>query len=163
MMEALVALCAIAIDRVTKLWCVRSLMHLPGQRMPVLPGVVEFRYVENTGAAFSVLSDHTWILIVVSAVAIVGLTGYLIKFGHTQSVLIRICLACIIGGAIGNLIDRLWYGYVIDFINPTFIRFAVFNVADIFVTCGAILLVFAVLLAKQPNKETKESIKNHGE
>ena len=89
----------------------------------------------------------------VTALIIAGLIFYLVKYGRTESLLVRILLSLIIGGALGNFIDRIVYGFVIDFINPTFIRFAVFNVADIFVTCGAILLVFAVLFLRPSKKQ----------
>ena len=117
-------------------------------QMDVIPGIVDFRYVENRGAAFSMLSGKVWLLTVVTALIIIGLIFYLVKFGSGELLITRICMAAIIGGALGNLYDRIMYGFVVDFINPTFMKFAVFNVADIFVTCGTILLVFAMLFFK---------------
>ena len=153
MLEILLAGGAIILDRISKLWCLGSLKQMPGMKMDVIPGIVEFRYVENRGAAFSILSGRTGLLTVVTALIIAGLIFYLVKYGRTESLLVRILLSLIIGGALGNFIDRIVYGFVIDFINPTFIRFAVFNVADIFVTCGAILLVFAVLFLRPSKKQ----------
>ena len=147
MLEALIVVISVAVDRITKLWSMHTLKAMPGGRMDFLPGVLELRYVENTGMAFSMFSNHTWILAVLSFVASVALGYYLLRYGHTQTLAVRLILALILGGAIGNLIDRVFYGYVVDFLNPVFVRFAVFNVADICLTCGLILLVFVLLLS----------------
>ncbi len=149
MLEAIIAIAAVVLDRLSKMWAVGSLSHMPGQHMDVLPGVFEFRYVQNEGMAFSLLEGKTWLFIVITVLIVACLLGYLVKYRAVESVWTRIAIASIIGGALGNLIDRLLYGYVIDFINPTFMRFAVFNVADIFVTCGAILFIFALLILPQ--------------
>ena len=145
MLETIIVLAAVALDRVTKLWASHTLTAMPFQRMTVIPGFVEFAYVENTGAAFSILEGKTWFFILVST-AVIGFLGYyLIRYRAEESLLVRITVACIIGGAIGNLFDRILHGYVVDFINPLFVRFAVFNVADIFVTCGTILFITLLL------------------
>lgn len=157
MLEAIIAIVAIVLDRLSKMWAVGSLSHMPGQHMDVLPGVFEFRYVQNEGMAFSLLEGKTWLFIVVTILIIACLLGYLIKYRAVESIWTRIAIASIIGGAIGNLIDRLLYGYVIDFINPTFIRFAVFNIADIFVTCGAILFVFSLLILPRFSHKKEQS------
>lgn len=157
MLEAIIAIVAIVLDRLSKMWAVGSLSHMPGQHMDVLPGVFEFRYVQNEGMAFSLLEGKTWLFIVVTILIIACLLGYLIKYRAAESIWTRIAIASIIGGAIGNLIDRLLYGYVIDFINPTFIRFAVFNIADIFVTCGAILFVFSLLILPRFSHKKEQS------
>lgn len=101
--------------------------------------------MENKGAAFSLFWGKTWFFILVSVVVIALLTFYLIRYRSQESIWLRIAIASILGGAIGNLIDRILYGYVVDMINPLFVRFAVFNVADIFVTCGTILFVFLLI------------------
>ena len=94
----------------------------------------------------------TWLFILLTVLIVAFLIGYLIKYRATEGLWARIAIASIIGGAIGNLIDRILYGYVIDFLRPTFIRFAVFNVADIFVTCGAILFIFILLVFPKEKK-----------
>lgn len=157
MLEAIIAIAAVVLDRLSKMWAVGSLSHMPGQHMDVLPGVFEFRYVQNEGMAFSLLEGKTWLFIVITILIVACLLGYLIKYRAVESIWTRIAIASIIGGAIGNLIDRLLYGYVIDFINPTFMRFAVFNIADIFVTCGAILFIFALLIFPQFHKKKEHT------
>jgi len=152
LLEIILVLAVVGLDRITKLWAVGSLMKMPGSRMSVIPGVVEFKYVENTGASFSMLSDHTWLLTLVSFAMVLLISFCIIKYHGQLSILERIGLASVLGGALGNLIDRALYGYVVDFINPLFINFAVFNIADIFITCGAILLVFLFLLGDKLKK-----------
>ena len=158
MIEGITIAVAILLDRLTKFWARAVLMQRPGMQMNFIPGVVEFRYVENTGAAFSVFENKTWFLTILSMLIIAALIFFLVRYGGGETMAVRICTAAIIGGAVGNLIDRLFYGFVVDFLNPTFIHFAVFNVADMFVTCGAILLVFFFLFLKPKPTKVEEEI-----
>lgn len=101
-------------------------------------------YVENTGAAFGSFSSNTVILsVVTAAVVIVGLI-YLLR-GKIKNKLAYWCITVIISGGIGNLIDRIFRGFVVDYIEPLFVNFAVFNFADILVTCGAIILIIYLI------------------
>jgi len=107
--------------------------------MPFLPGVLDLAYVQNTGAAFSILTDHTWILALVSAAASAALCALLVAW-HKTSPLGALLAAVVLAGAVGNLIDRVFFGYVVDMFRTVFMDFPVFNVADIYVTCGGIAL-----------------------
>lgn len=135
MLYALLAAVLVAADQVVK-YLVRANIPL-GTSVPFLPGLVELTYVQNTGAAFSIFSDHTWVLTVVSAVVAVAIAAALVRgvvrhpFGVTT-------LTVVFAGAVGNLIDRALFGFVTDMFNFQFMRFAVFNVADICVVCGGI-------------------------
>lgn len=103
-------------------------------------GLVQFRYVENTGAAFSSFSDSTTMLSVFTVIVIiVGLVVLMTK--KLKPLFVNICLLLILSGGIGNVIDRIRLGYVVDFIEPLFIDFAVFNFADCCITVGAIMLI----------------------
>ncbi len=103
-------------------------------------GLFQFRYVENTGAAFSSFSDNTSLLSVFTvAVVIIGL--FVVLTRKLKSNFINICLVLILSGGIGNVIDRIRLGYVVDFIEPLFIDFAVFNFADCCITVGAFLII----------------------
>ncbi len=105
-------------------------------------GVVEFRYAENTGVAFSMFSGGRWFFIVLTAVVSVGCLVYMYKSKTAQNNLwLFWSLGVIVSGAIGNLIDRVLLGYVVDFINPLFVKFAVFNIADSAVTLGTVSLM----------------------
>ena len=134
---------AIALDQLTK-WLTVTYMEYR-ETIPLWQDVFHFTHERNEGAAFGMLSDHRWVFMVVSTVAIIGLLIYLFRF-PPKSRFVRIALAMIVGGGIGNMIDRIALGYVIDFIDFTLINFAVFNVADSFVTVGAFMIIGYLLL-----------------
>ena len=134
---------AIIADQVTKQLVINFLDR--NESFDVIPGVFRFTYVENRGAAFGMLDDHRWVFMLTSTVMIIGLLAYL-YLGHAENKLYAISIAMIISGGIGNMIDRIALGYVVDFIDFRLINFAVFNGADSFVCVGAGLLVLALIL-----------------
>ena len=111
----------------------------------IIPDVFRFTYVENRGAAFGSFDESRWVFMIASTVLIIGLAIYLFKF-RPQSKLACVSMSMIIGGGIGNMIDRIRLGYVIDFIDFRLIDFAVFNGADSFVCVGAGILILALIL-----------------
>ena len=128
----------ICADQLTK-WL--AVIYLQGEpSFPLWKDVLHFTYATNEGAAFGMLSNQRWVFMLFSSIAIIALLVYLFYF-RPKSKYVKITLAMIIGGGIGNMIDRCWLGYVIDFIDFTLIDFAVFNVADSFVTVGAFMLM----------------------
>ena len=131
----------VAVDQVVK-YLVRTYIPLYAS-VPFLPGM-DLTYVQNTGAAFSLLSEHTWVLTLLSAVVSVGLVVAMAKriLPHWSGML---SLALLLGGAVGNLIDRALQGYVVDMFNVLFMNFAVFNVADICVVVGGFAAVIYYL------------------
>ena len=137
-LSVIVILAVIAADIATKYAVALNLAE--GEAVDVLPGVVELTHTHNSGAAFSMLADHPWVFIVFSTVAIIGILAYLFV-KRPESRLMSVSLALIAGGGIGNMIERLAHGYVTDFINPTFVDFAVFNTADSCITVGCLLLI----------------------
>ena len=106
----------------------------------IIPGLFDFVYVKNTGAALSILSGNTVFLSVISVLFCIGVLAYwfIKKPAHP---LIKTSLTLLFAGALGNAIDRIFYGYVVDFISTAFMNFPVFNVADIAITIGAALLM----------------------
>ena len=132
----------VLMDQISKLWAERTL--LTGGGMPLIAGVVGFRYAENTGAAFSALSGSTALLSVVSLAICAAVAVYLLRHPEADW-LTKLSLSLILAGGAGNLIDRIARGYVIDFIELLFMKFAIFNWADICVTAGAALLFIALL------------------
>lgn len=136
------AIIIVAVDQWVKSW-VRGNFSL-GETKAFLPNLVELTYVQNTGAAFSMLSEHTWLLTVVSAVAALVILVVLYRRTLPHAVG-NIALAMVFGGAVGNLIDRACLGFVVDMFSLEFINFAVFNVADIGVTVGGVLLCIYIL------------------
>lgn len=132
----LLAAVLVAADQMVKLW-VRSSMAL-GETRPFIPHFIELYHLQNTGGAFSLLAGQTWILTVLSAVATVALVVCLWGDYVTTNRFSRLCVTCVLAGAAGNLIDRAVFGKVTDMFNFTFIRFGVFNVADMWVVGGVI-------------------------
>ena len=131
----LLTLVLVAADQLVK-YLVRANIPL-GTSLPFLPGIMELTYWQNTGAAFSLFSEHTWVLTLISAVVSLVILGVLVKrvVAHPFGVA---SLSVVLAGAVGNLIDRVAFGYVTDMFNFQFMRFAVFNVADVCVVCGGI-------------------------
>ena len=151
MLYALLAAALVALDQLVK-FLVRSNIGL-GESVPFLPHVLQFTYVQYTGAAFSLLEEHTWVLTLISLGASILLAVLLFKkvFPHPFAMT---CLSVVLAGAVGNLIDRAFLGYVTDMFQTLFINFAVFNVADICVVCGGI--AFCVYYLLFHGKEDKD-------
>ena len=141
----------IALDRITKALTVSFLK--PVGSFPIIQDVIHFTYATNDGCAFGMLDNAPWIFNTVSIVTVVFVSLYL-YLGHSQNRLYSISLSMIAAGGIGNLIDRLSLGYVVDFIDVTIINFAIFNVADCLVCIGAGLVMLALIL--DIIKEAKE-------
>ncbi|MBO7219372.1 MAG: signal peptidase II [Clostridia bacterium] len=140
----------IALDLVTKVLAASNLnMH----SITLIPNLIDFIYTENTGAAFGMLSNNTWFLIGFTAVFIVAFVLFDI-FNHSKNWFYRIGYVLVLAGAIGNLVDRIMFGFVRDFIAISFFPF-IFNVADIFVTVGTVLLMIYVVFYMF-NADTKE-------
>ena len=138
----------IAADQFSKFFIVRNFAL--GQKMTIIPGFFQLTNVRNTGAGFSILTDQTAFLSAVSAIAVIALL-YLLRKENNKY--IRIAYLMIISGALGNLIDRIRLGYVVDFLDFVIFGydFPVFNVADSFITVGCILLILLNL------KETRHA------
>ena len=152
-----IVLC-VAADQILKWWIVNNLALY--ESMPLLPGIVELKYIQNTGGGFSILTDHTWLLTALTVVLIAIIAWVLVKkvFTHPFAVW---TLVLIIGGGLGNLVDRIRLGYVVDMFNFQFIKYPVFNIADILVVCGAIgfavyYLMFHDRLTKKETGKTEE-------
>ena len=135
MLYFVLAAALVAVDQLVKL-LVSSNIPLGGS-VPFLPHIMDLTYVQNTGCAFSMLENHTWLLTLISAVMTVVLAIAIIK-GFFKHALGKVTLSLVLAGAVGNLIDRALYGYVIDMFRTLFMDFAVFNVADICVVVGGI-------------------------
>ncbi len=144
---------AIVLDQLTKYLTVFYLK--PIDTLPLIEDVLHLTYVENPGAAFGMMKDSRWIFMTVSTVAIVGILAYLFIKRPTSRIEC-LSLAFIVGGGIGNMIDRFLLGYVIDMIDFRLINFAVFNVADSFVCVGAgimmVWLLYSIVLEVRAEK-----------
>ena len=134
----------IYLDQITKRLAVELLK--PIHDFPLIEGVFHLTYSENRGAAFGILSNDRWVFMTFSTVMILALCVYLFYPKKQTGRLFSLAIAIIVAGGIGNMIDRVSLGYVVDFFYFKLINFAIFNVADVFVCVGAGLLVLAVLL-----------------
>lgn len=143
----------VVFDQAVKGWAAAVLQYAPNQVKTFIPGFMNLRYMENTGAAFSLFANATWILGLVSAILAAIIILFLWRGRRSGSWLFQIALSFIAGGALGNVIDRFRLGYVVDMLEFDFVQFAVFNVADSFVCIGALLFAIYVLIA--PNRVRK--------
>lgn len=140
---ALFAAGVVVADQLTKYLTLANIAL--GDHVAFLPGVVRFTYLQNTGAAFSSFEGQQWLF----ALIFVVFTGLILweffKKPLPFTKLERWCIAAIYGGGLGNMIDRLRFGYVVDMIETEFMDFPVFNVADCFITCGCIAMMVSLL------------------
>ena len=128
----------VAIDQFIKLLVIEHLE--PIGSLPLIDGFIQLNYAENTGAAFGSFSGKTSLLSIFTFVIIVvGIIYLLIKKRKVD--VEYVCITLIIAGGLGNLVDRVFRGFVVDYIEPLFMDFAIFNFADILVTCSCIALV----------------------
>lgn len=149
----IIALILLVVDQLVKL-IIKSSLHLH-QELIVIKNFFSIHYLQNKGAAFSILQDKTLLLIII-AILYVAIMVYYIKketFGNLSS----IAIGLILGGIFGNLIDRIIYSEVIDYLSFSFFgyNFPVFNIADIGITVGAFLLIIHYILEEK--KKDKES------
>ena len=136
MLYGIIVVVVVVLDQATKA-AVRHLLDV-GESAGFIPGVLDLKLVENTGAAFS-LGRGAGPLFIAVAIAILA-AGWVFVWKRTDAPLsLAISIACVAGGGVGNMIDRMVMGYVTDFLATTFVSFPVFNVADMFVTCGVII------------------------
>ena len=145
-----IALC-VAADQAVKLYVVSHLALY--ETAPLLPGVVELFYIQNTGGGFSILTNHTQLLTILTAAVMAVIAFLLVKkvFPHPLAMW---TLTLILGGGLGNLADRVRLGYVVDMFNFQFMNYPVFNVADILVVCGVIgFAVYYMFLYGRQQKE----------
>ncbi len=141
----------VAIDQLIKLLVIEYLE--PISSLPLIDGIIRLKYAENTGAAFGSFSGKTSLLSVFTFVIIIaGIVYLMVKKRKFDVEYLFITL--IISGGLGNLIDRVFRGYVVDYIEPLFIDFAIFNFADILVTCGCIAL--AIWMIYDVYRESKK-------
>ena len=134
--------CAVIIflvDRITKLYVMYNLPQ--GKSLPQLGGMFDFTYIQNSGAAFSIMSGKSIILIIISIVIIIAICIYYLS-NRLTTIALTAASSLIIGGAAGNLCDRLLYGRVIDFIDFRF--WPIFNIADMAICAGACIFVFLI-------------------
>ena len=149
----------VGIDQLIKYFIIEYLK--PIGVFELIEGFIRLRYVENTGAVFGSFSSHTAVLTVVSIILLI-VTVYFLVSQKNKSKLVSLTLLLMIAGGIGNIIDRIRLHFVVDYIEPTFIDFAVFNFADCLITVGAfVLMIYLVIDIVKDEKTKKEKISSN--
>lgn len=150
----IVVVLSVVLDQLSKYLAVTYLTQI--DTFPVIENVLHFTYVENRGAAFGMLSGHRWVFMVASIVGIIALAVWL-AVSKTKNRWMQCAIALVIGGGIGNMIDRVRLEYVIDFIDCRFINFYVFNIADSCVCVGCAMVVLAVIIDEVKEKKKRKA------
>ena len=144
MLAAIIAVAAVILDQITKYFVVRGIELY--ETKPFIPGVMSLYHTRNTGAAFSMLSSAPWLVSALSVALIIAVMAVLIT-DRKMDKWTRLGLWLVVAGGLGNVYDRLAYGFVVDMIEVLFMDFAIFNVADICVCCGAFLAAAAMIFS----------------
>lgn len=151
-LEVLVGVLILALDLITK---ALTEANIPlGQSVVVIDGILNFTYVRNTGAAFSILDNQMTLFYIITPIAVGVLLFYLVKH-HKESMFQNFAIVVTLAGILGNFYDRVVFQYVRDMIEVTFISFPVWNVADMALCVGVGMIVLALIL--ELIKETKEN------
>ncbi len=134
----------ILLDQGTKFWALASLK--PIHNVTLMEGFMDLTFVENRGVAFGMFSGQRWFILLLTGIIAVGLIWFYKAMPKKKEYFpLRVSLVMVLSGAIGNIIDRLFRGYVVDFFEFTFFEWPVFNVADIYVVVGVTLLALMIL------------------
>ena len=146
----------VGVDQLIKYFVIEYLK--PIGVFELLEGFIRLRYVENTGAVFGSFASHTAVLTVVSIILLI-VTVYFLLSQKNKSKLVSFTLLLMIAGGIGNIIDRIRLHFVVDYIEPTFIDFAVFNFADCLITVGAfVLMIYLIIDIVKEEKQKKSEV-----
>ena len=151
----IIVVAIIAADQITKVM-VRNNIAL-GERIPVISDWMNFTYIRNEGAAFSMFSGNVLVTVVLTSLLLVFCLAFVIHEVKAHETFLAICMTCVLGGGLSNMYDRIHFGYVTDMISCG--SFAIFNVADMFVTCGCFLAVFYLLFTLKDEKNAENSKK----
>lgn len=152
----IVAVLLVGLDQVTKYLALMQLK--PVGSVTFVEGFMDFTFVENRGVAFGMFSGQKWFILLLTGIIVAVMVYYFVRLPHSrQYQWVRGAMVLVLAGAVGNMIDRIFRGYVVDFFEFTFFDWPVFNVADIYVVVGVILLAILILFViKEEPKEKKE-------
>lgn len=150
----LLAIALVALDQLTK-WAVSTYMVI-GETIPVIQNILHLTSHRNRGAAFGILQDQRWFFIVITTVVVIGIAVYIRRIYRDQR-LLSYGLSLVLGGALGNFIDRAVSGEVVDMFELGFIDFPIFNAADCFIVVGAIIIFLHALLDGKRERAGKQA------
>ncbi|WP_352399232.1 signal peptidase II [Anaerotignum sp.] len=156
LIPAIAAAILIGLDQATKLLALANLK--PIGSMALIDGFMDLTFVENRGVAFGMFSGQRWFILLLTGLITAALVYFYLNLPKTKEYkYVRMAMVLIFAGAIGNMIDRIFRGYVVDFFEFTFFNWPVFNVADIYVVIGVAVLAFLIMFViKDPEEEKKK-------
>ncbi len=157
MLAAIIVVFAIIADQLTKYLVVQNIDYK--DTVDFIPNIMSFYHTRNTGGGFSMLDGGGWerVLLISLSIGAMGLVVYILAKFYKRSRLLNISLAMVLGGAIGNMIDRFRLEYVVDFLHTEFMDFPTFNIADCFITIGAaLMLIYVLFVDPKIEKRIKE-------
>lgn len=158
MLQIIIIVLAVAADQLTKYFLVPLIPD--GGSITVIPGVFNLSYTSNPGASFGILPGFQIFFIIVTVIVVAAGGVYMVRTRRKQSLFLKICLSLIIGGAIGNFIDRVFIGQVRDFLDFSQIHFPwIFNIADACLVVGAIMLGLYVVFFYKPKGKAGDAEK----
>lgn len=146
MMYILIIITGLILDRLSKIYAINNFID-----KPIEGPIINLTYLENRGAAFGILQDKRIFFLLITIGIVCYLIYYFIKNYKNNPLILNIALSLIISGALGNFYDRAFNGYVVDFIEFSFVNFPIFNIADIFVTIGCGLSIIYILFIHEEN------------
>ena len=153
LVSTVIAVILVAVDQIVKNWAADTLIK---GDIAIIENVLYLKYAENTGVAFSMFSDNRWILVGVTSLMLIAVLAFFLSGKVTEKLEI-FSLSLLLAGGVGNLIDRISLGYVIDYIDVRIINFAIFNIADICICVGAFLLCVAVYFSDKKEAAEKKA------
>ncbi len=160
MLYAIVAVIMLIMDQWLKYWTTLNVALDTGTR-ELIPGVISLVNIHNTGAAFGILRNARWFFIVITVIFVIAIV-YMLSVNLITGRLGRWAALAVLAGALGNCIDRLMNGYVVDMFQLEFVRFAVFNVADICITCGGALFCYYLVFFPSVFEKKPARVSPHG-
>lgn len=152
MIYTILIIIGIILDRISKSYAISHFIE-----NPVYGKLINLIYVENKGAAFGILQNKRLFFIILTLVVVIYLLYYFIRNMKSNPNLLNLSLSLIVSGALGNFYDRLFHGFVVDFIEFSFFDFPVFNIADILVTTGSILLIIFIGFGRMDGEKNDSS------
>ena len=154
----IIAVIIVIIDQLSKLAIVNYVDGRNISTIPIIEGVFHLTSHRNAGAAFGIMQGQRWFFVITTVIVLAGIIYAIYKYeGHHDKKMFLTGLAFVLGGAVGNFIDRIFLGSVIDFFDFRLINFAIFNVADSAIVCGVGILLLDTILAYRAEKQTKET------
>lgn len=157
MVPAIIAAVVVVVDQLSKVWVLRTWPEPYTGAIAIVPGWLELTYIQNTGVAFGMFQGVPQLFIFTSLLIVAGAIWFYLRNAPPDDRWLGMCLGLIVGGAIGNVIDRVRLGFVVDFIKTFDGRFAVFNLADACISVGVVLMALLLMWADRAKHDQDDT------